>query len=349
MTPILVLDHFYLSISLLVTIGYQLLGFAIAWTFQFDKITDFTGGSNVFILSLLTWLLGGNFSARNILANVFVMVWAVRLATFLLYRVLKYGSDSRFDDIRSHFFKFFGFWVGQIIWVWTISLPLTILNSPALSEHSSYAVWGKATDILGVIFFWIGWSFETSADLRKFMYKASNPPKDKPIDVGLWKWSRHPSYFGEMLCWWGIWLICVTPSLHGSLSPSTKAAQYGAVVSPLFTMSLLLFASGLPTAEKPQARKFYLLSHPLPGSEEDHSSATRRTVESNIEDDSSTTPVARLAETSAWENYQAYRAQTSILLPLPPALYRHLPRFVKQTILCDWPMYEFKPERDLQG
>ncbi|GBE78864.1 hypothetical protein SCP_0200610 [Sparassis crispa] len=183
MTPILVLDHFYLSISLLVTIGYQLLGFAIAWTFQFDKITDFTGGSNVFILSLLTWLL------------------AVRLATFLLYRVLKYGSDSRFDDIRSHFFKFLGFWVGQIIWVWTISLPLTILNSPALSEHSSYAVWGKVTDILGVIFFWIGWSFETSADLRKFMYKASNPPKDKPINVGLWKWSRHPSYFGEMLCW----------------------------------------------------------------------------------------------------------------------------------------------------
>ncbi|GBE78865.1 hypothetical protein SCP_0200620 [Sparassis crispa] len=68
-------------------------------------------------------------------------------------------------------------------------------------------------------------------------------------------------------------------------------------------MSLLLFASGLPTAEKPQARKFYLLSHPLPGSEEDHSSATRRTVESNIEDDSSTTPVARLAENSAWEIY----------------------------------------------
>ncbi|KAL6298810.1 DUF1295-domain-containing protein [Sparassis latifolia] len=302
MTPILVLDHFYLSISLLVTIGYQLLGFAIAWTFQVSKFVDssFVEGSNVFILSLLTWLLGGNFSAP------------VRLATFLLYRVLKYGSDSRFDDIRSHFFKF----LGQIIWVWTISLPLTILNSPALSEHSSYAVWGKVTDILGVIFFWIGWSFETSADLRKFMYKASNPPKDKPINVGLWKWSRHPSYFGE------IWLICVTPSLHGSLSPSTKAAQYGAVVSPLSTMSLLLFASGLPTAEKPQARKFYLLSHPLPGSEEDHSSATRRT---------------------------AYRAQTSILLPLPLILYRHLPRFVKQTILCDWPMYEFKPERDLQG
>ncbi|KAL6299947.1 hypothetical protein BKA93DRAFT_829517 [Sparassis latifolia] len=134
--------------------------------------------------------------------------------------------------------------------------------------------------------------------------------KDKPINVGLWKWSRHPSYFGD-------------------LRPSTKAAQYGAVVSPLFTMSLLLFASGLPTAEKPQARKFYLLSHPLPGSEEDYSSVTRRTVESNTEDDSSITPVARLAASSAWENYQAYRSQTSVLFPLPPALYRRLPRFVK--------------------
>ncbi|KAJ2931823.1 hypothetical protein H1R20_g5270, partial [Candolleomyces eurysporus] len=75
MAPVHALDKYYLAITLLVTVGYQLLGFAIAWTFQFDKITDFTGG-------------------------------------FLLFRVLKMGSDTRFDDIRSHFWKFLGFWIG---------------------------------------------------------------------------------------------------------------------------------------------------------------------------------------------------------------------------------------------
>lgn len=63
-------------------------------------------------LALLTLLLGQVFDARNIVASVLVMVWATRLAGFLLFRVLKMGSDTRFDDIRAHFWKFAGFWVG---------------------------------------------------------------------------------------------------------------------------------------------------------------------------------------------------------------------------------------------
>ncbi|KDN47060.1 hypothetical protein RSAG8_03837, partial [Rhizoctonia solani AG-8 WAC10335] len=117
------LDKYYLALTVLVTTGYQLLGFAIAWTLQFDKITDFTGGSNFFLLAILTLCMNGVYHARNIVTTVFVLVWATRLAGFLLFRVLKTGSDTRFDDIRAHFFKFLGFWIGQIIWVWTVSLP----------------------------------------------------------------------------------------------------------------------------------------------------------------------------------------------------------------------------------
>lgn len=115
-----VLDRYYLLITFLITLGWQLLGFFIAWTLQFDKITDFTGGSNFFILALVTLLMGNTYYARNIIASVLVMLWAARLAGFLLFRVLKTGSDTRFDDIRSHFWKFAGFWVGQIVWVWVV-------------------------------------------------------------------------------------------------------------------------------------------------------------------------------------------------------------------------------------
>ncbi|KAG9104253.1 hypothetical protein FRC06_004237, partial [Ceratobasidium sp. 370] len=166
--PANALDKYYLAFTLLATTGYQLLGFAIAYGFQFDKITDFTGGSNFFLLAILTLCLDGVYHPRNIVASVLVMVWAIRLAGFLLFRVLKTGSDTRFDAIRSHFFKFLGFWVGQIVWVWTVSLPLTILNSPGVSPSRGVQPdFGTGTDIAGVVIWIVGWSIESSADIQK--------------------------------------------------------------------------------------------------------------------------------------------------------------------------------------
>ncbi|KAL1747891.1 hypothetical protein HDZ31DRAFT_80051 [Schizophyllum fasciatum] len=328
MAPVYALDHYYLAITLLVTIGYQMLGFFIAWTLQFDKITDFTGGSNFFLLALLTLLIGNTFHARNIVASVLVMIWATRIAGFLLFRVLKMGSDARFDDIRSHFLKF----LGQIIWVWVVSLPVTILNSPAVSDTrfgGSNPAFGTGRDIAGIVLWALGLIIETLADGQKFYYKSRKAvPKDQPMNRGLWAWSRHPPYFGEMLCWWGIWILCLSPTTKGSLSSSARAAQYGAVVSPLFTFFLLMFASGVPTAEKPTARKFYLMSHgPTSG------------------------PATGLVTGSpnslhAWTNYKAHLARTSVLIPLPPALYRPLPGWVKRTVLMDFPFYKFDELRD---
>ncbi|KAB5594495.1 hypothetical protein CTheo_2126 [Ceratobasidium theobromae] len=312
--PVDILDKYYLALTVLVTTGYQLLGFAVAWSFQFDKITDFTGGSNFFLLAILTLCLGGVYHARNVIVSIFVMVWASRLAGFLLFRVLKTGSDSRFDDIRSHFFKFLGFWVGQIIWVWTVSLPVTILNSPGVVSSSIQHSFGTGTDIAGVVLWTVGWIVESVADLQKYNYKQTHPPKDQPITVGLWKYCRHPPYFGEILCWWGIWLVTLSAT---SNTDGPRRAQLGALASPLFTMILLIFGSGIPTAQKPTARKFFLLSH---GPKATH--------------------------INAWPNYQRYLARTSVLIPLPPSLYARLPQPIKTVFLLDLPMYRFNEETD---
>ncbi|KAF9048286.1 DUF1295-domain-containing protein [Hymenopellis radicata] len=321
MSPVHVLDPYYLAITVLVTIAYQLSGFAIAFTLKFDKITDFTGGSNFFILALLTLLMGNEYHARNIVVSVLVMIWAVRIAAFLLYRVLKTGSDSRFDDIRSHFFKFLGFWIGQIVWVWTVSLPVTILNSPAVSDTSdrgSNPAFGTSRDIGGIVLWSIGFLIEAVADIQKFRYKQSkSSPKDMPMTAGLWKYSRHPPYFGEMLCWWGVFMISLSPATNGALSSSAHAALYGSIVSPIFTVLLLMFASGVPTAERPQAERYYLKTYG-PDSQSPH----------------------------AWTNYMVYRNRTSILVPMPPSLYAVLPKWLKQTILLDFPFYSFSESRD---
>ncbi|KAE9400359.1 DUF1295-domain-containing protein [Gymnopus androsaceus JB14] len=313
-----VLDHYYLAITVLVTTAYQLLGFAIAWTFQFDR-------SNFFILgysetesfsALLTLLIGNEFHARNIVASVLVMVWATRIAGFLLYRVLQTGSDNRFDEIRR-------FTSSQCSKVWTVSLPLTILNSPAVSDTSrsgSNPAFGTSRDIAGIILWALGWLIETTADAQKFKYKmAKGKPKDKPIMTGLWKWSRHPPYFGEIMCWWGIWMLCLSPTTNGNLPSASKSAQYGAIVSPLFTLILLMFGSGIPTAEKPQAKRYFLMRHG-----------------DNAKDENA----------RAWSNYKEYLRKTSILIPIPPIIYKPLPRLLKKTLLLDFPMYQFDEGKD---
>jgi steroid 5-alpha reductase family enzyme len=107
-----VLDDYYLAITLLVTVVYQLIGFAIAFSFKFDKLTDFAGGSNFILLAILTLSLSENRGeARNIVASIFIILWAARLGGFLLFRILKTGKDDRFDDKRDKFWSFLGFWV----------------------------------------------------------------------------------------------------------------------------------------------------------------------------------------------------------------------------------------------
>lgn len=302
-----VLDDYYLAITLLITIGYQLAFFAIAWTFKFDKVTDFAGGTNFFLLALITLLFGGvnrSNDGRNIVASILVMVWALRLSGFLLFRILKSGSDSRFDDKRENFFKFLGFWVFQMIWVWTVSLPLTILNSPRIMNTGSRD-FGTARDIVGIIFWAIGFLSEALADQTKYTFKKNHKGF---CNAGIWAFSRHPNYFGEIFLWWGIWILCLSPSTNGPVSGGGYAAQYAAIVSPLFTIALLFGLSGLPLQEVPAQKKMY--------------------------------------KSDQRDEYREYLNKTSIVIPIPPALYRPIPRILKRTILLDFPFYQYKPEQD---
>lgn len=130
------------------------------------------------------------------------MVWGLRLSGFLLFRILKTGKDDRFDDKRDKFFPFLGFWVFQMLWVWTVSLPVTILNSPNVTQYQQPA-FGTGRDIAGVILFGIGFIMESVSDIQKYLFKSNTSDKSAICDKGFFAWTRHPNYFGEIIIQFG--------------------------------------------------------------------------------------------------------------------------------------------------
>lgn len=133
--------------------------------------------------------------------SIFIMLWGVRLSGFLLFRILKTGKDDRFDDKRDKFFPFLGFWVFQMIWVWVVSLPVTLINSPAVRQYP-FIGFGTARDIVGIIMFAIGFVMESVGDVQKYRFRSTQD-KSAVCDKGFWAWSRHPNYFGEIIIQFG--------------------------------------------------------------------------------------------------------------------------------------------------
>ena len=130
-------------------------------------MTDLAGGSNFLFLALLTFCEGAlpQANIRQIIITALVCAWAVRLSGFLFYRVIKFESDSRFDGMRENVCQFLVFWIIQMIWVWTVSLPVIYVNTS--NCDTSFG----ATDYVGVIIAGVGLIIETSADTSKFLYK----------------------------------------------------------------------------------------------------------------------------------------------------------------------------------
>jgi len=300
-----ILDHYYLLITLLVTLLFQFSAFIISFLLQFDKITDISASVNFSLLALLTFLLSKTYHTRQIVVTTLTLIWAVRLGSFLLYRVLKAGKDDRFDQMRKSFVKFGGFWTIQFLWVWVVSLPATVGNSPGVGERNGYPKFGSASDIVGIIMWCVGMAVEIAGDLQKTVYKNQNHPRSKINNTGIWGWSRHPNFFGEILLWWGMFILSIRSA---SISSSAHRAIWSTIASPLFTTLILLFVSGLPTSEKPVQNRYFSLAH-------------------------------ENGEMRVWEDYQEYLNSTSIMIPFPPSIYRKLPSWLKRTVLIDFPIF----------
>jgi steroid 5-alpha reductase family enzyme len=226
--------------GLLFAAAVNLLFFLLALWKQSDHFTDITYSLTFMALALFYFLKLPAAGTVPLLALLLVYVWAVRLGSYLLLRIFWMGKDARFDKMRGVPLRFLSFWLLQALTVWVVLLPLyAFLRAPLHVEFS----WMTA---LGLLLWALGLAIETTADMQKFTFKA-RVPEGRWVDRGLWKNARHPNFFGEMLVWWGFFLVAL---------PSGWPLLATAVAGPLFISLMLRFVSGVPLLEKSATGKY---------------------------------------------------------------------------------------------
>jgi len=208
--------------------------FLPSWLAQTEHYFDLTGSLCFVTLMLIamTWSPGQDL--RSVILTVLVCIWATRLGGFLFLRIRNDGSDGRFDAIKPHFTRFLLTWTLQALWVFVTSAAALAAITSSHRLAMDPIAW------TGVVIWIVGFSIEVSADAQKRIFRASAQNKGKFIQEGLWSWSRHPNYFGEIMLWIGIAMIA---------APALIGWQWLTLVSPLFVVLLLTRISGIPMLE----------------------------------------------------------------------------------------------------
>jgi len=217
------------------------LAFIPAFRMQTEKFYDFTGSLTYISVTILALLLSGKSDLRSLILTVLVLVWALRLGTFLLRRVQKAGKDDRFDAIKPNFYRFLNAWTIQALWVTLTAAPALI----AIASANEVEIGGFG--IVGLVVWGLGFCIEVVADQQKSQFRKDPANKEQFISTGLWSRSRHPNYFGEIVLWIGVTLIAI---------PVLQGWQWIALISPLFVALLLTRVSGVPMLEAKADKKW---------------------------------------------------------------------------------------------
>ena len=198
-----------------------------------------------------------------------VSIWATRLGTYLFQRISADGSDSRFDKIKKSPPSFFSAFMIQATWVSLCLMPILAVNSLPASVFASLGAAVSITDVVGILLYVGGLSFEVTADREKNKWVQEKKNKEHDEDFltrGLWSKSRHPNYFGESTLWTGIATtaagVLVSKAGTGGMGlasgvlASKAIALLAAGISPAFVTFLLLKVSGVPLSEKKYDKKY---------------------------------------------------------------------------------------------
>lgn len=240
----------------------QLVVYVPSYLKQSERFYDLTGSLTYISSAIIAAVLSAPLDARSMLLVALVIVWAARLGSFLFLRIRRAGKDDRFDELKQNPVRFLNVWTIQALWVtFTMGAALAAVTSGERVALDVFAFAGLAVWLLG-------FGFEAVADFQKNRFRADSANKGRFIHTGLWSWSRHPNYFGEITLWVGVALIAL---------PALAGWQLLTLVSPVFVFLLITRVSGVPLLEKKAD-----------------------------------------ATWGGQADYEAYKARTSVLVPLPP-------------------------------
>jgi steroid 5-alpha reductase family enzyme len=224
----------------IVAFSIQWLAFIPAFIFQTEKYFDLIGSITYIGLAIAALLLSNKEPGAVILA-LMVVIWALRLGSFLFIRVQNAGHDSRFRSIKPDFLQFLMTWTLQGLWVFiTFAAGLTALTSASDHPIGGFVIAGTALWLIGFI-------IEIIADKQKTAFRSDPANSDRFIHTGLWARSRHPNYFGEIVLWIGVAVVAI---------PALEGWQYLTLISPIFVFVLLTKISGVRMLEHKAQRKW---------------------------------------------------------------------------------------------
>ncbi len=220
----------------IVAFGVNLLVYIPSFLKQTEHYFDLTGSITYVTVTVLAMsTVETELDTRSLILGVAITIWAGRLGGFLFRRIKRDGGDGRFDKLKIDWLVFLRVWVLQGLWV-------TITAGAALAAMTS----GSKQDlgvlgIIGAALWLVGFAIEVIADRQKSVFRADEANTGHFITTGLWAWSRHPNYFGEITLWFGIAVLAI-PALDGW--------QLATLISPLFVFVLLTRISGVPLIER---------------------------------------------------------------------------------------------------
>jgi steroid 5-alpha reductase family enzyme len=219
----------------IVAYGIQWVGFVAAWLKHTEHFFDLIGSITYVTVISIALLFSKNVGTRSVILAILVITWALRLGSFLVLRVKRQGSDSRFNVMKHKFAWFLFTWTVQGLWVLvTASAALAAITS---ADDKNFGLIG----FLGLLVWVLGFSVEVISDEAKRKFRSQEENKDRFISSGLWAISRHPNYLGEILLWTGVAIIAI---------PALSGWSFVTLVSPLFVWLLLTKISGIPMLEK---------------------------------------------------------------------------------------------------
>jgi steroid 5-alpha reductase family enzyme len=203
-----------------------------------NSIIDIAWGLGFMVIAGVNLLISQALSVRQLLITVLIIIWAARLAGYIFFRNKDRGEDFRYAKWRAEWGNkiiiktFINVFMLQGFLMLIVAYPVILVNNTAQARLNFL-------DILGLLVWLTGFFFESVGDYQLFKFKKNRSNQGKIMTSGLWKYTRHPNYFGEATIWWGIFLIALS-------------APYGltAIISPVLMVFLLLKVSGAPMLEK---------------------------------------------------------------------------------------------------
>lgn len=223
----------------LVVFVYMTVWFLLSRVVKRNDIADLAWGLGFIVVVATSYLNTSVHTLEQYIIYLLVTIWGIRLALHIYVRLRKKSEDYRYKQMAEKWGKNFALrsylqvFLLQGIFLYLISSPIIWVGEFGASNVLHIG------DFLGIVVWIIGFGFEAISDYQLGRFKSDPKNKGKIMQSGLWKYSRHPNYFGEVLGWWGIWLIVVSLPL-GALS----------IISPLTISFLILKISGIPLLEK---------------------------------------------------------------------------------------------------